>query len=610
MVAPAGLRCLRWRSPRCGFARAARWCGRGSAGYAAEVTTGDAGIRLGEERLRRLLEVGRTLVSELQLESVLRQVLETARELTGARYAALGILGERKQELERFLYVGIDEQTRREIGPLPRGRGVLGELIRRPEPLRLPDVTEHPRSYGFPPGHPPMTTFLGVPVMIRGDAFGNLYLTNKAGGAEFDEEDEESVLVLAEWAAIAIDNARLYERVRRRREELERAVRGLEATAAIARAVGFETELARVVELTVKRGRALVDAASLLVLLDEGGTLRVAGAAGQVGASVVGVELRLEGTLAGSVLGTGAPERVSELSGRQHHGLDAIVSGARSALVVPLGFRGKGRGVLVALDRAQDGPAFDADDEHLLTSFGASAAIAIATAQSVEAERLRHSIRASEQERRRWARELHDETLQDLGAMKMGLETARVAGRPELLDESVERAVDQLDLTIRGLQSLITELRPAALDELGLRPALEALVERTRATSGIEVELRVDLAAANGPAEPQLDAEVATTVYRLVQESLTNAVKHSGADTVSVEILETGPDLSVTVRDDGSGFGPEDRKDGGFGLIGMDERVSLVGGRVEIESAPDRGTTVRAWLPARHAEEPVNDRSV
>ena len=387
-------------------------------------------------------------------------------------------------------------------------------------------------------------------------------------------------------------------------------MRGLEATAAIARAVGFETELARVVELTVKRGRALVDAASLLVLLDEGGTLRVAGAAGQVGASVVGVELRLEGTLAGSVLDTGVPERVSELSGRQHHGLDAIVSGARSALVVPLGFRGKGRGVLVALDRAQDGPAFDADDEHLLTSFGASAAIAIATAQSVEAERLRHSIRASEQERRRWARELHDETLQDLGAMKMGLETARVAGRPELLDESVERAVDQLDLTIRGLQSLITELRPAALDELGLRPALEALVERTRATSGIEVELRVDLAAANGPAGPQLDAEVATTVYRLVQESLTNAVKHSGADTVSVEILETGPDLSVTVRDDGSGFGPEDRKDGGFGLIGMDERVSLVGGRVEIESAPDRGTTVRAWLPARHAEEPVNDRSV
>jgi signal transduction histidine kinase len=572
------------------------------------VTTSDASARLGEDRLRRLLEVGRTLVAELEVESVLRQVLETARELTGARYAALGILDERKEELERFLYVGIDAQTRREIGPLPRGRGVLGELIRRPEPLRLPDVTEHPRSYGFPPGHPPMTTFLGVPVMIRGEAFGNLYLTDKAGGAEFDEEDQESVLVLAEWAAIAIDNARLYEGVRRRREELERAVRGLEATAAIARAVGFETELGRVLELTVKRGRALVEAASLLVLLDEEGTLRVAAAAGQAGANLVGVELPLEGTLAGSVLGTGTSERVDELSGRVGHGLDAVVGDAQSAVVVPLGFRGKGRGVLVALDRTQDGPAFDADDEHLLTSFGASAAIAIATAQSVEAERLRHSIRASEQERRRWARELHDETLQDLGAMKMGLETARAAGRPELLDQSVERAVDQLDLTIRGLQSLITELRPAALDELGIRPALEALVQRTRATSGIDVELRMDLARIND--EIQLEPELATTVYRLVQEALTNAVKHANADRVSVEILEAGPDLTVTVRDDGSGFGRENREDGGFGLIGMDERVSLVGGRLEIESVPGEGTTVRAWLPARLAEPPAPDSRV
>jgi signal transduction histidine kinase len=266
--------------------------------------------------------------------------------------------------------------------------------------------------------------------------------------------------------------------------------------------------------------------------------------------------------------------------------------------------------VLVALDRAQDGPAFDADDEHLLTSFAASAAIAIATAQSVEAERLRHSIRASEQERRRWARELHDETLQDLGAMKMGLETARTAGGPELLDRSVERAIEQLDLTIRGLQSLITELRPAALDELGIRPALEALVERTRATSGIDVELRMDLVDDGGRGGRQLDTEVATTVYRLVQESLTNAVKHANPGSVSVEILETGPDLAVTVRDDGSGFGPEDREGGGFGLIGMEERVSLVGGRLEIDSTPGRGTTVRAWLPARHAETPVGDRAV
>ena len=167
--------------------------------------------RLTEEQLRRLLEVGRALVAELDVEAVLRRIIETARDLTQARYAALGILDEQKRELERFVYVGIDEETRRVIGPLPRGRGVLGELIRNPTPLRLPDVTQHERSYGFPPGHPPMKTFLGVPISIRGEAFGNLYLTDKAGGAEFDESDEESALVLSEWAAIAIDNARLYD---------------------------------------------------------------------------------------------------------------------------------------------------------------------------------------------------------------------------------------------------------------------------------------------------------------------------------------------------------------------------------------------------------------
>jgi signal transduction histidine kinase len=258
--------------------------------------------------------------------------------------------------------------------------------------------------------------------------------------------------------------------------------------------------------------------------------------------------------------------------------------------------------LLVALDRTHDGPAFDADDEHLLTSFAASAAIAIATAQSVEADRLRHSIRASEQERGRWARELHDETLQDLGAMKMGLESARAAGSSDLLDRSVDGAVDQLDLTIRGLQSLITELRPAALDELGVRPALEALIERTRATSGIDVELRIDLADSGELAATRLELETATTVYRLVQEALTNAVKHAAADRMSVEIVEAGPELTVTVRDHGSGFHPAAQQSGGFGLLGMEERVSLVGGRLEIDSAPGRGTTVRAWLPARRVD--------
>jgi signal transduction histidine kinase len=563
------------------------------------MDAGESGTepKLTDRELKRLLDVGRALVSNLDVESVLAQVLETARELTEAHYAALGILDERRHELERFLYLGIDEGTRRSIGPLPRGRGVLGELIRDPRPLRLADVTGHQRSYGFPPGHPPMTTFLGVPIAIRGEAFGNLYLTDKAGGEEFTDADQELVIVLAEWAAIAIDNARLFQDVQRRRHELERAVRGLEATATVARAVGFETDLDRVLELIVKRGRALVDARSLLILLEEPGGLRVVHAAGERCQDALGTRLQAEGTLAGSVLTAGSAERVPSLADRPGHGLESITGQATSAVVAPLGFRGRARGVLVALDRDHGSPVFDADDEHLLASFAASGAIAIATAQSVEAERLRLSIQAAEEERKRWARELHDETLQDLGAVKLLLESGRRADRAEANDNATGRALEQLALTIAGLQNLITDLRPAALDELGIKPAVEALVARTAASSGLDVEARIDVAYDSGHAPNRLSGEIESTVYRLVQEGLTNAVKHAGAERAWVEIVEDGTTVSVAVSDDGSGFDPEGA-DGGFGLVGMRERVELVDGRLLIDSVHGRGTVIRAELPA------------
>ena len=568
----------------------------------SDSRTGEAQGQLNEKELRKLLDVGRALVAELDVETVLRHVLETARELTGARYAALGILDERKEELERFVFVGIDEDTRRLIGPLPRGGGVLGELIRNPEPLRLADVTQHRRSYGFPPGHPPMTTFLGVPISIRGEAWGNLYLTDKAEGTEFDERDQESVIVLAEWAAIAIGNARLYEDVARRRGVLERAVRGLEATATVARAVGFETHLDRVLELVVKRGRALLDSDSLLVILEEGDKLRVAAAAGEIGADAVGVMLPLEGTLVGTVVTNGTSERVPTLAHRMGHGLDAVASGARSALVAPLGFRDRARGALVALDNGRGSRGFEPDEDHLLTSFGASAAIAIATAQSVEADRLKHSIRASESERSRWARELHDETLQELGALKLMLESAHGTGQPEKIQDAVERSLEQLGFSITALQSLITELRPASLDELGVKPALDALVRRASDRFGLQVEANFDLAYDRGRAPSRLLGEIESTVYRLVQEAITNVVKHAGAQKLQVEVVEANRSVRVTIRDDGSGFEPS-RPGGGFGLVGMRERVELVDGRLVIDSMPGRGTVVRAEIPAVH--EPV-----
>lgn len=266
------------------------------------------GDRLDEGRLQRLIEVGRTLVAELDLDAVLNRLLAVAREITGARYAAIGILNDRREGLERFIYTGIDERTRRVIGDLPRGRGVLGLLIETPAPLRLSRVGDHPGSYGFPRGHPPMNSFLGVPVMIRGESFGNLYLTEKAGG-EFGEADEQAAVILAEWASIAIENARLYAAADERRTELERAVRGLEATIEIARAVGGETDLGRVLETIAKRARALVEARSLSVLLEDRGELEVVVTAGELERDMVGARLALDSPW-GRIAGDGVPERV------------------------------------------------------------------------------------------------------------------------------------------------------------------------------------------------------------------------------------------------------------------------------------------------------------
>ena len=294
-------------------------------------------------------------MSELNLETLLQRVLEVARELTGARYAALGILDDRREELERFLTLGIDEAERRAIGELPRGRGVLGELIAHPQPLRLADVEMHPRSYGFPIGHPEMHTFLGVPIVIRGAAWGNLYLTEKDGGEEFSEADEAALVVLADWAAIAIENARLYEDVRERRDELERAVRTLEATGEITRAVGGELELERILELIVKRGRALVEARAMLIALREGDQLRVVAAAGQVSPEVREMLRRSRGRSVARRCGRAARSASSPAStGLRAPWAKAL--GAQAELVVPLLFRDRALGVIAAFDGLGESP--------------------------------------------------------------------------------------------------------------------------------------------------------------------------------------------------------------------------------------------------------------
>jgi len=548
------------------------------------------------QRLERLVEVGRSLVAELHLPNVLDRVLEVARELTGARYAALGILDEEKRELEQFLTVGIDEEQRSRIGSLPRGHGVLGLLIRDPKPLRLDDVGSHSESYGFPPNHPPMKTFLGVPVLIRGEAWGNLYLTDKEGGP-FTEEDEKALLVLSDWAAIAIENARLYEGVERRRGELERAVRGLEATIEIARALAGETELERVLELIVKRGRALVEATAVVIMLLEGDELVVKATAGDIAPSAEGAHVPVSGSLSGDVLLTGRPERIKDVQS-QLRGAPVVMAGATSALLVPLVFRGTTHGVLAAFDRRADGPEFTAEDERLMSGFAASAAAAVATAKSVAEDRLRLSIDASDQERKRWARELHDDTLQGLAGLGMTLGSALKAPSEEDLREGVRDAIEQIREEVAKLRVLIAELRPAALDEIGLRAAVESLVERTLATQGLEITTEIALASDEGG--DRLAPEVESTAYRIVQEGLTNIGKHAAASKAEVRIAEANGRLDVAVRDDGRGFEPSAPRSG-FGLTGMKERVEMLGGALTVESSEaGLGTLVRASIPVRH----------
>ncbi len=271
-----------------------------------------------------MLEVARSVLAELDLETVLERVLEAARGLTDARYAALGVLDESRSELARFLTLGIDEAERAEIGDLPRGRGVLGELIERPEPLRLAQVGRHPRSWGFPPGHPPMNAFLGVPIVVRGLPYGNLYLAEKVGGAEFSAEDEDAVVLLAEFAGVAIDHAGRYTGARTRQDELERTIATLDATTQITKAVGGETDLGVVLELIAKRGRALVSARALLVELAHGGELEVATAAGEFPAELVGERFPLAETVASAALRTRRTQRLEDELNRtrfDQHGL-------------------------------------------------------------------------------------------------------------------------------------------------------------------------------------------------------------------------------------------------------------------------------------------------
>jgi signal transduction histidine kinase len=538
------------------------------------------------DRLRALLESGIALNSELSLDALLQKTVEAAAALTGARYAALGVIDESRHGLERFVQTGIDAETYAAIGTLPEGRGILGRLIEDARPLRLHDLREHPSSAGFPPHHPPMRSFLGVPVLIRGVAWGNLYLTEKGRGGDFTDEDEEVVQLLAAQAAVAIENARLY-------ESATRWSRQLESLHEVLSSIVGETQLPKLLELVARRLRELAGAKRVLVARPApDGDLRVEAADGDDVERWLGRRLKRHGSKTGRVFDRRQSARVDDVVDDPEIDQElAREQDLRSALFVPLFVGEHALGVIVVHDKIGPDSRFGDADLRLAEIFAARAAVACDLSERVGRDTMRRVLEGQELERRRLARELHDETGQALTSILLGLKTIRRAADDQGAAQAEEEVRALVVQALQDVRRLAVELRPKALDDFGLVPALERLSETIAERGELDVDVQTNLP------DVRLTSEVETVLYRLVQEALTNVLKHAEARTVSILVAQQGSVVTAVVEDDGRSFRPEDVGDGALGLLGMRERLGLLGGELTVESTPGAGTTVRAVLP-------------
>ena len=536
------------------------------------------------DRLRALIETGIAINAELSLDAVLERIAEAAVRVTAARYAALGVIDRAGTALERFITQGIDAAAHAAIGELPRGRGILGVLIRDARPLRLHDLGEDSRSVGFPPNHPPMHSFLGVPILLRGVSYGNLYLTEKEGGGDFTDEDEEIVTLLAAQAAVAVENARLY-------ESATEWSRQLESLNEIGGAMVSELELPRLLDLVARRLRELIGARLVTIALPAGDELRIETADGDGAEAFIGLVFPLRDSKTGRVWnGVTASESTTARGPRSRSGC-VTKMGARTGLYVPLVLRGAAIGVLVAHDKLGSDQRFDSADLRLAEQFADRAAIAVDLSRRVARDALGRVVAGQEVERRRLARELHDETGQALTSILLALRAVEEAGSGDGLQKSVSDVRELVVATLQDVRKLAVQLRPAALDDFGLVPALERLVQTYSETTGIAVELEAGLG------EHRLPAELETTLYRIVQEALTNIVKHADATKVSVLLVRREGSVTAVIEDDGRGFDPGNTREDRLGLLGMRERAELHDGRLKIEAAEGSGTTLVVEVP-------------
>jgi len=539
-----------------------------------------------QARLHVLLEAVMAITSELSLDALLHLLVGTAAEITGARYAALGVIDRSGSQLERFLTVGIDGEAQAAIGDLPRGRGILGVLIRDAKPLRLHDLGEDPRSVGFPANHPPMRSFLGVPVLLRGVAYGNLYLTEKAGGEDFTDEDEQLVTLLAGQAAVAIENARLYEAATGWSRQLESLIE-------VGNAVATETDIERLLDLVVRRLRDLLDARIVSILLPAGSEdLRFVAAAGEGSGDLVGQTISRHTSKSGRVLERRRSERIDSVLDDPEVNRDVTrLIGARTGLWVPLLVGERAIGAIQVHDKLGPDARFSDTDLRLAETFGSRAAVAVDLSQRVARDSLRRVVDAQEVERRRLARELHDETGQALTSIVLGLKMLDEMVDGDELHAAVAELREHVVTTLHDVRQLAVELRPKALDDFGLVPALERLLETFAEQTGIAVDFQ------NGLGESRLSGEIETTLYRIVQEALTNVVKHAQARSISILLTPREDGVAVVIEDDGMGFDPQSASGDSFGLTGMRERVALLDGKITIESAAGAGTTLVVEVP-------------
>jgi len=501
-------------------------------------------------RMRTLLDAVVALGADLSLPAVLERIVQSACLLVGAQYGALGVVGPDRR-LSQFVTVGLDEQVRAGIGAPPHGRGLLGQLIEDPRPLRLHDIAEHPASYGLPEGHPPMRAFLGVPLRVRGQVYGNLYLTEKQGGADFTAEDEDLVEALAAAAGIAIDNAVLYDASRRRQDWLAAVV---EVSSALLGGAPVRDALA----LVAARARAVAVADTVAVALP-------------------GVPAVVDGD------GDPGPARAAAEALRG--GEQAPPAADRRVLVVALPTADRQAGALAA-SRAPTSPPFDDADAALLEGFAGQAALALQLGRSQE-DRGRLSLL---EDRDRIARDLHDLVIQRLFATGLSLQGLDARVTDGLVRERLGRAVDELDETVREIRRAIFALRQDPAEQgAGLRAVLHELVSSASHSLGSRPSLHVD-----GPVDTVVPEALVGEVRAVVTEGLSNIARHARATSAGVRVSTDGHSLRVAVSDDGRGFdSPAHRS----GLGNLQRRAEQLGGRLEVSSARDEGTQLVWQVP-------------